>query len=115
MAAMPTGFGEWPGNVDSFRIESRLGGPIRNLHNHVPPSHLIAKQYKVTYPESRSQLLKEMAHTPGLLSPTPKALALARGPGIMSELHHPPSGLLPLELLAALSPGFLWDKNSTNP
>lgn len=52
-------------NVDGFRIESELGGPIKNLSNHVPPSYLIGKEYEVIYAKSHSKTVKEVAHPPG--------------------------------------------------
>lgn len=75
------------GNVDGFRAESPADGPIKNLCGHVPPFHSIGQ---VHFPE----LVTEMVDTPGLLSPTSKARALARGPGIPSELHHHHEGYL---------------------
>ena len=87
------------GNVDGFRTESPVDGPIQNLCSHVQPFHSTGQGHL-------PKLVTEVVNTPGLLSPMYEARALARGPGIVSELHHPAMRAALSKVLSPSEPQF---------
>lgn len=86
------------GNVDGFRTESPVDGPVQNLCSHVP-SHSTGQGHL-------PKLVTEMVNTPGLLSPMSEARALARGPGITSELQPPAMRAALSKVLSPSEPPF---------